>query len=104
MVKRRLVFSPRAQRDLEDLEKRDAIRILDDLDILEHPPWPPGKVKKLRGREYWEIKTGDFRTIFWPQRKDVVVLRAVNRRELSQAVDSINMKALREWLRTRDER
>jgi mRNA-degrading endonuclease RelE of RelBE toxin-antitoxin system len=104
VVKRRLVFSPRAQRDLEDLEKRDAIRILDDLDILEHPPWPPGKVKKLRGREYWEIKTGDFRTIFWPQRKDVVVLRAVNRRELSQAVDSINMKALREWLRTRDER
>jgi len=97
--KRRLIYSPRAQRDLQTLEKRNSLQILDDLEILENPPWPPGKVKKLRGQEYWEIKTGDFRTIFWPDRKTVVILRVVNRRDLEQAVGRINVKALREWLR-----
>ena len=95
MDKLELVYAPRAQRDLEGLEKRNALQILEDLELLENPPWPPGKVKKLRGQDYWEIKTGDFRTIFWPKGKKVVVLRVVNRRDLLSAIDRIDFRMSR---------
>ncbi len=97
MDKRPLVYAPRAQRDLQDLEKRNALQILADLELLESPPWPPGKVKKLRGQEFWEIKTGDFRTLFWPHGKKVVILRVVNRRDLEGAINRIDYRALVRW-------
>jgi mRNA-degrading endonuclease RelE of RelBE toxin-antitoxin system len=95
--KRPLVYAPRAQRDLQELEKRYALQILDDLELLGSPPWPPGKVKKLRGQEFWEIKTGDFRTLFWPHGKKVVILRVVNRRDLEGAIDRIDVRTLVRW-------
>lgn len=99
MDKRDLVYAPRAQRDLGELGKADALRVLDDLELLQTPPWPAGKVKKLRGQEFWEIKTGDFRTLFWPQGKKVVILRVVNRRDLEAAIKRIDVSALLAWLR-----
>ena len=99
MDRRRLVYAPRAQRDLLELEERDASRILEDVEHLQEPPWPPGKVKRLRGCDYWEVKSGDFRTIFWPNGKDVVLLRVVNRRDLEAAVRRIDVRALLAWLR-----
>ena len=99
MDSRELHYAPKAQRDLRKLEKRYALQILEDLELLETPPWPPGKVKKLRAQDFWEIKTGDFRTIFWPQGKKVVVLRVVNRRDLDAAIDRINIRALLHWVR-----
>lgn len=103
MDKRKIVYAPRAQRDLRKPEKDDALRILGDLEILESPPWPEGKVKRLRGGDYWEIKTGDFRTIFWPHKKTVVILRIVNRRDLEQAIDRIDVRALMKWMREQGE-
>jgi mRNA-degrading endonuclease RelE of RelBE toxin-antitoxin system len=96
---RELVYAPRAQRDLEGLDKRYALQILEDLELLQSPPWPPGKVKKLRGQDFWEIKTGDFRTIFWPQGKKVVLLRVVNRRDLMDAIDRIDVRTILRWLK-----
>ena len=101
MDRRRLVYAPRAERDLLALQKRFARQVLEDLEILQSPPWPPGKVKKLRGYDFWEIKTGDFRTIFWPTGKDVVILRVVNRRDLEKAVGRIDVRTLVRWLRER---
>ena len=97
-----LVYAPRAQRDLLSLEQRYARQILEDLTLLETPPWPPGKVKQLRGHDYWEIKTGDFRTLFWPQGKNVVILRVVNRRDLAKAIHRIDARALIRWLREQE--
>ena len=99
MNRRRLIYAPRAQRDLLDLPKRDALRILEDLELLQTPPWPPGKVKKLRGYEFWEIKTGDYRSIFWPEGKKVVVLRVVNRRDLMKTIGRIDVRAIVAWVR-----
>ena len=96
--RRRLIYAPRAQRDLLGLPKRFARQILEDLEILASPPWPAGKVKGLRGCDFWEIKTGEYRTIFWPHRKDVVVLRVVNRRDLEKAIGRINVGTLVAWL------
>ena len=80
------------------IPKRDALRIIEDLEILMSPPWPSGKVKKLRGQEYWEIRTGDFRTIFFPKKDKVFVLRIVNRQDLLEAIGRVDVAALRQWL------
>ena len=99
MDKRELIYAPRAQRDILALAKRNAQQILADLEILEMPPWPPGKVKRLRGHDFWEIKTGDYRTIFWPQGTKVVILRVVNRRDLEKTLGRFDVRGLVEWLR-----
>jgi len=97
--RRELVYAPRAQRDLLDLEEHYAAQVLADLELLQRPPWPPGKVKKLPGTEYWEIKCGDFRAVFWPEGKSVVILRVVNRRDLAVAIKRIDFRALLAWVR-----
>ena len=101
MDRRRLVYAPRARRDLLRLQKRFARQVLQGLELLEKPPWPPRKVKKLRGTDFWEIRTGDFRAIFLPKGKgkDVVVLRVVNRRDLAGAIGRIDVRALVRWLK-----
>ena len=101
--RRTLVYAPRAQRDLLALQDADAMRVLEDLPLLETPPWPPRKVKRLRGTDFWEIKTGDFRTIFWPQGREVVILRVVNRRDLERELGRIDVRTLAAWLGERRE-
>jgi len=96
---RELIYAPRAQRDLLALPKLNARQILEDLELLQTLPWPAGKARKLRGHDFWEIKTGDYRTIFWPQGKKVVILRVVNRRDLERTLGHIDVRALVEWLR-----
>jgi len=103
VAEHRLLYAPRAQRDLARLQKRYALQVLEDLEILRSSPRPPGKVKKLRGTDYWEIKTGDFRTIFFPKGRDVVILRVVNRRDLEKAIGRIDARAILAWLRERGE-
>ena len=99
MDERELVYAPRAQRDLLALPRQDARQVLAAVELLRKPPWPPGKVKKLRGHDFWEIKTGDYRTIFWPQGRKVVILRVVNRRDLDRTLGRIDVRALVEWMR-----
>jgi len=96
--KLKLVYAPRAQRDLMRLPRRNALQVLEDLELLETRPWPAGMVKKLRGLDYWEVKTGDFRTIFFTEKDRAVILRVVNRRDLEQAIDRIDISALKQWL------
>lgn len=103
MDERALAYAPRAERDLLAIPARDALRVLEDLKLLQMPAWPPRKVKKLHGTDFWEVKTGDYRTIFWPQRSKVVILRVVNRRDLDWALNRIDLRALVEWLRQREE-
>ncbi len=96
-----LVYSPRAQRDLRKLPAKEASQVLDDLGKLETPQknWPLNQIKKLQGHPYWEIKTGDFRSLFILQRQKVVILRVVNRRELEREIKRIDWRWLTEWLK-----
>ena len=98
MDRRTVQFAPAAERDWLKLPRRDAERILDDLALLESPPWPAGKIKPLRGCSYWEIKTGDYRSLFLPVRKAVIILRVVHRRDLERAVKQITPAAVAQWL------
>ena len=103
MARLQLVYAPRAQRDLLSLERHFALQILEDPSILETRPWPPGKVKRLSGTDFWEVKSGDNRTIFWPVRGRAIVLRVVNRRDLGRTLGRIDLRALVRWLRARRE-
>lgn len=96
-----VLFFPKALHDLERLEPRFSRQILADVRLLEHFPWPPGKVKKLHALQLWELKTGDFRTLLVPQHNRVVVARVVNRRELEKAVRRIDPAVVLAWLRAR---
>ncbi|MBI2264682.1 MAG: type II toxin-antitoxin system RelE/ParE family toxin [Armatimonadetes bacterium] len=93
-----LIYAPRAQEDLLKLPVSVAAQILDNLELLITPPWPPGKVKKLKGQRFWEIRTGDYRTLFIPEKDKVVILRIINRRDLIKTIKLINIRALKDWL------
>jgi mRNA interferase RelE/StbE len=54
---------PSAQRQLAKLPNAIAIRIEDKLLGLEKDPRPPG-CKKLKGRNAWRIRIGDYRVIY----------------------------------------
>ena len=93
-----LLYAPRAEQDLATLETRFANQILDDLELLTSWPWPAGKVKRLRGCPYSEIKTGDYRTVLRQDGDNVVIVRVVNRKDLDRAVRKINTEAVSRWL------
>lgn len=95
---RRLIYAPRAVSDLEELERKYAHQILDDLELLLGEPWPSTKVRKLRGCDFMELKTGDYRAIFKRKGELIVVVRVVNRKELVRAIGAINPVSLRIWL------
>ncbi len=99
---REVVLYPRAQRDLVRMEKRYARQICADLPLLRTPPWPRGKVKRLHGCPFWEMKTGDFRAVFLPEGKSVIILRIVDRKGLDLAISGIDRRAVESWLRERE--
>ena len=103
MDRRRVILTPRARRELFGLEDRLARQVADDLGLLETPPWRPGKVKKLHGHRFWEMKSGDFRAIFVSRGEDVIVARIVNRRDLRKTIGAIDLGALMRWARRREE-
>lgn len=59
---------------------------------------------RLQGRDFREVRTGDFRSIFWPHGKRVAILRIVNRRDLAGAVGRLDLRALKDFLERRDRR
>ena len=94
-----LIYAPRAQKDFLSLPKKICSQILDDLKLLENPPWPPGKVKQLRGQKFWEIKIGDYRTLFIPEKGNVIILRVVNRKDLEKAIKRIDIRYILQWIK-----
>jgi mRNA interferase RelE/StbE len=58
-----VLILPSAQKQLSKLPNAIAIRIEDKLLELEGDPRPPG-CKKIRGRDAWRIRIGDYRAIY----------------------------------------
>jgi mRNA-degrading endonuclease RelE of RelBE toxin-antitoxin system len=102
--RRTVILAPKAQRDLSGLPRRDAEIVVKDLELLQAPPWSPGKVRKLRGLDYREIKTGDYRSIFLQEGKKVIVLRIINRRDLFRTIKHIDITAIVRWLKEKHEK
>ena len=96
-----LIYAPRAAQDLEKTENKFAHQVLDDLEMLGAGKCPAGKIKKLHGIDFMELKTGDHRTIYRKTGSLIVVVRVANRRELDRAVGSIDPISFRYWLKSR---
>jgi mRNA interferase RelE/StbE len=69
----RVVLSRTARKSLDGLPNAIADRILDRLHALETDPRPTD-VKKLKGREGWRIRIGDYLVIYSINDNDLVIL------------------------------
>ena len=78
-----LVISPRAEKDLDRIVKNVRVRILDALEELRTNPRPP-RSKKLKGRDLWRIRVGDYRAIYSiaDEALIVTVVRVGHRKEV----------------------
>lgn len=78
-----VLILPSAQKQLSKLPSAIASRIEEKLLELEQDPRPPG-CKKLRGRDAWRIRIGDYRAIYEinDDRLIVTVVTIGHRREV----------------------
>jgi mRNA interferase RelE/StbE len=79
---RRVELAPAAQRQLQKLPPGDAARLRGPILALAIDPYPPG-VAKVVGTDFWRLRVGDLRVIYFvddPERL-VVVLRVARRSE-----------------------
>jgi mRNA interferase RelE/StbE len=84
-------LAPPAQRDLEGLEERPRLQLLQALKLLEKTPFRHAKIKKLKGIKppHYRLQVGDYRAIYRMDKDVVVVLRIVHRRELERALKDL---------------
>ena len=99
MSKYTVIIAPRAERDLRKLTKKNALMVAENLKLLRAARWPANKVKKLRDVGFWEIKTGDYRSLFVLEGTKVGVLIVIHRRDLSRTIKHINVIEAVRWLR-----
>jgi mRNA interferase RelE/StbE len=67
-----VLILPSAQKQLSKLPGSVATRIEDKMLELENDPRPPG-CKKLKGRDAWRIRIGDYRVIYEIQDAKLIV-------------------------------
>lgn len=68
-----ITFARSARKELERLDKKLGLRILDKIEALSAAPRPPG-CKKLQGEEsLWRIRIGDYRVIYSVDDKQKIV-------------------------------
>jgi mRNA interferase RelE/StbE len=79
----RVFILPSAQRELERLPEGDYERVRDVMLALEQDPRPPG-CTKLRNREGWRVRQGDYRILYEIDDKQttVTVVSIGHRREV----------------------
>ena len=78
-----IVLPKSVQKELDCLPDEIASRILTRLSGLETNPRPPD-VKKLKGRDAWRIRAGDYRVIYeiHDRALKIIVVTVGHRREI----------------------
>lgn len=79
----RVILPKSVQKELDRLPDEISRRILTRLSLLETNPRPPD-VKKLKGREAWRIRVGDYRVIYEIHDRilQIIVITIGHRREV----------------------
>ena len=72
-----------AAKQLASLERSMQLRIAGVIELLSANPFPP-KATKLRGREAWRVRVGDYRVLYTVNQGElmIVVIRIAHRREV----------------------
>ena len=81
-----VIFSGSAQRDIQNLETEDALRLVKDIkSYLEKSPLPFGKtrIKKLSGFKppLYRVRSGHFRAYYRIISREVVILAITHRKD-----------------------
>jgi mRNA interferase RelE/StbE len=69
----RVILPKSVQKELDRLPEEIAARIMARLSALESNPRPPD-VKKLKGRQGWRVRAGDYRIIYEILDRELVVI------------------------------
>jgi mRNA interferase RelE/StbE len=79
----RVIVSKSIQKQLDKLPKNIQVRIFARLSNLEADPRPPD-VKKLKGRDAWRVRVGDYRVIYKIHDRElqVIVVTVGHRRDV----------------------
>jgi mRNA-degrading endonuclease RelE of RelBE toxin-antitoxin system len=82
----KVILTPSAQKEIENLQKDDAIQLLKDIkSYLETSPLPFGKtrIKKLTGFEQplYRLRSGDFRAYYRIISREVIILAITNKKD-----------------------
>jgi mRNA interferase RelE/StbE len=74
------------KKDLPSIPTKDLSRIIERIEELAGNPYPPGAVR-LKGREEWRIRQGDYRILYIVEEKivTVFVVKVGHRREAYKA-------------------
>ncbi len=78
-----LLIEKAAQRALQRVPQPDRDRVIEAIRTLSDEPRPPG-AKKLKGREAWRIRIGDYRVIYEINdgRRQLLVVTIGHRRDI----------------------
>jgi mRNA interferase RelE/StbE len=87
-MKYRVEFKPKAARFLERMPEPDRSRTLQRIEDLEKSPRPAGS-KKMKGTDYYRLRSGDYRVIYRINDDVLVVLvvRVGHRKEVYRKLD-----------------
>jgi len=66
-------FEKRVARDLKKIDKKEIPLILKEIAKLTENPYPPN-CSKLKGRDAWRIRTGNYRIIYSVVSNDLLIL------------------------------
>ncbi|WP_374445698.1 type II toxin-antitoxin system RelE/ParE family toxin [Epilithonimonas sp.] len=72
MIKYNITLSKKAQKNLDKLPDKIAVSILEEVLLLENNPRPFG-YKKLKGRDAYRIRVGNYRIIYEIFDKELVI-------------------------------
>jgi mRNA-degrading endonuclease RelE of RelBE toxin-antitoxin system len=91
----RVVFSPAAVREVEDLDTGEAITVVKDIQVyLETRPVPFGKsrIKKLAGFDppLYRLRSGDLRAYHRTCSDEVVILAVTHRKDSNKRLKRIS--------------
>jgi mRNA interferase RelE/StbE len=71
------------KKDLPSIPKKDLSRVIERIKELANNPYPTGAVR-LKGREEWRLRQGDYRVLYMVEEKivTVFVVKVGHRREV----------------------
>lgn len=86
-------LSKRFLKILDEFPQDKAVKITGKIRILEYAPLPTGhnRIKKLKGftPPLYRLRVGDFRVLYRIKGKEVILLTAVNRKELERELNKL---------------
>ena len=69
----KIIFRERARKSLKSFPQKDSKRIFETIMELANNPYPRG-YKKLKGREGYRLRQGNYRIIYEINKKEIYIL------------------------------